>query len=203
MRATRWFLPDMPDVVGMLRAQIAVTIEGMDAFEAWAGGDAASGQVVSDMKPRADAAKRELLETLRVAFVLPLEPEDLFTLSRGIDWILDWSRDVVEEADVMAYAPDAGIAEMAARLSEAMRHIDKAVSLLGSDPDAATEAADAAIKAERALERAYYRGMAESLEIEEMRERIARRELYRRCSRIGDMVIDVAERVAYSVVKES
>ena len=36
-----------------------------------------------------------------------------------------------------------------------------------------------------------------------MRERIARRELYRRCSRIGDMVIDVAERVAYSVVKES
>ena len=129
MRATRWFLPDMPDVVGMLRAQIAVTIEGMDAFEAWAGGDAASGEVVSDMEPRADAAKRELLETLRVAFVLPLEPEDLFTLSRGIDWILDWSRDVVEEADVMACAPDAGIAEMAARLSEAMRHIDTAVSL--------------------------------------------------------------------------
>ena len=36
-----------------------------------------------------------------------------------------------------------------------------------------------------------------------MRERIARRELYRRCSRIGEVVIDVAERVVYAVVKQS
>ena len=203
MRATHWFLPETPDVLGMLRAQLAVTIEGMDAFEAWAGGDAASGQVVRDIKPRADAAKRELLEALRVAFVLPLEPEDLFALSRGVDWILDWSRDVVEESDVMACGPDAGIAEMAARLSQAVRHIDAGVAHLGSDPDAATDAADAAIKAERALEHDYYRGMAALLDVEDMRERIARRELYRRCSRIGEMVIDVAERVVYSVVKQS
>ena len=34
-------------------------------------------------------------------------------------------------------------------------------------------------------------------------ERIARRELYRRCARIGELVIDVAERVVYAVVKQS
>ena len=34
-------------------------------------------------------------------------------------------------------------------------------------------------------------------------ERIARRELYRRCARIGELVIDVAERVIYAVVKQS
>ncbi len=45
--------------------------------------------------------------------------------------------------------------------------------------------------------------MAALLEIEDMRERISRRELYRRCSRIGETVIDVAERVVYAVVKES
>lgn len=203
MRAQRWFLPETPDVLGLLRTQLAVTIEGMDAFEAWARGDAASGQAVRDMKPRADAAKRELLEALRVAFVTPLEPEDLFALSRGVDWILEWSRDVVEESDVMACAPDAEIAAMAARLSEAVRHIDEGIAQLGSDPDAATEAADAAIRSERALEHDYYRGMAALLEVEDMRERIARRELYRRCSRIGEMVIDVAERVVYSVIKQS
>ena len=31
----------------------------------------------------------------------------------------------------------------------------------------------------------------------------ARRELYRRSSRIGDAVVDVAERVVYAVVKRS
>lgn len=34
-------------------------------------------------------------------------------------------------------------------------------------------------------------------------ERIARRELYRRCSRIGETVVDVAERVIYAVMKQS
>jgi hypothetical protein len=37
---------------------------------------------------------------------------------------------------------------------------------------------------------------------EDRSERIARRELYRRCSRIGEMVVDVAECVVYAVVKE-
>jgi hypothetical protein len=36
-----------------------------------------------------------------------------------------------------------------------------------------------------------------------MRLRISRRELYRRCARIGETVVDVAERVIYAVVKES
>ena len=69
-------------------------------------------------------------------------------------------------------------------------------------PSIATHAANAAIKAERQLEQAYYRAMAESLGVEDRSERIARRELYRRCSRIGEMVVDVAERVVYAVVKE-
>jgi hypothetical protein len=33
--------------------------------------------------------------------------------------------------------------------------------------------------------------------------RIARRELYRRCEIIGDLVIDLAERIVYAVVKAS
>jgi len=43
------------------------------------------------------------------------------------------------------------------------------------------------------LEQAYYRGMAALLEVTDMRERISRRELYRCCARIGELVIDVAE----------
>jgi hypothetical protein len=41
------------------------------------------------------------------------------------------------------------------------------------------------------------------LEVEEMRQRIGLRELYRRCDRISEVVIDVAERIVYAVVKES
>jgi hypothetical protein len=41
------------------------------------------------------------------------------------------------------------------------------------------------------------------LEVQDMRERISRRELYRRCSRIGETVVEVAERVVYAIVKQS
>lgn len=39
--------------------------------------------------------------------------------------------------------------------------------------------------------------------LDDLREVTARRELYRRCSRIGETVVDVAERIQYAVVKES
>lgn len=202
-RDRRWFLPDTPDVVGLLRAQTAVTIEALDALASWAGGDASAGQTVRDAEPRGDAAKREVLNAVREAFILQLEPEDVFTLSRGVDWILDHARDLIEEAEAMDVAPDAGIAEMAGRMLEATHQIDDSIDQLGRDDDKATAAADSAIKTARRLEHCYYRETAKLLEVEDMRQRIGLRELYRRCDRISEIVIDVAERIVYAVVKES
>jgi uncharacterized protein len=203
LRHQHWFLPASPDVLGLLRRQVAVTIDATDAFAAWAAGDAAAADSVREAEHRGDEAKREVLNALREAFVTPLEPEDVFTLSRGIDWILNYARDLVAESEAMQSPPDAGIAEMARLLREALRLIDQAIGELGSDGDAATEAADAAIKTERRLEHAYYSGMANLLEVQDRSERISRRELYRRFSRIGEVVVDVAERVVYAVVKQS
>jgi len=35
MTRHRWFLPETPDVLGMLREQTAITMEGMEALIAW------------------------------------------------------------------------------------------------------------------------------------------------------------------------
>jgi uncharacterized protein len=197
-----WFLPRTPNVLGLLRDQLAVTIEGIDACAAWAGGDADAAAAVRDAEQRGDVAKRTLLGELRAAFVTPLEPEDVFALSRGIDWILNYAGDLISESEVMVCAPDAVIAGMVRLLGEAVRHIDDALGQLATDREAATRAADEAIESERALERAYYDGMAALLQVPDRSERITRRELYRRCARIGEVTIDVAERVVYAVVKE-
>jgi hypothetical protein len=139
----RWFLPETPDVLGMLRRQLAVTIEGVDAFARWAGGDAAAAQGVRDAERQGDIARRDLLSALREAFVTPIEPEDLFALSRGIDRILNYVADLVKESEAMASPPDEGIATMAGRLGDAVRHLDDALSRLGTDGDQATASADA------------------------------------------------------------
>jgi uncharacterized protein Yka (UPF0111/DUF47 family) len=203
VRRERWFLPETPDVLGLLRHQVAVTVEGMDAFAAWAAGDVAAADTVRDREHRADAAKRELRLALQAAFVTPLEPEDVFVLSRGVDWMLNHAKDTINESEVMACAPDGALAEMTALLAEALRHIQQAIARLGGDGGDPIASADAAIKAERRLERCYRAAMAALLEIDDLREVMARRELYRRCSRIGEGAADVAERVIYAVVKES
>jgi uncharacterized protein Yka (UPF0111/DUF47 family) len=92
---------------------------------------------------------------------------------------------------------------MAGQISEAVRQLAQAIDRLGAREDGATSAADAAIKAVRQLEKRYRGAMAALLNSTDVRELTARRELYRRCSRIGDSAVDVAERVIYAVVKES
>ena len=203
MTSRRWFLPETPDVLGLLRRQLAITIEGLDEFESWAAGDVAAAEAVRDAEHRGDEAKRTLLTAVRAAFVTPIEPEDAFALSRGIDRLLNYARDLINESDAMACPPDEQIHAMGAQLGRSLRHIDKAIAHLGSDADAATVAADAAIREERALEHAYYGGMASLLEVGDRNERIARRELYRSCSRLGETVVDVAERVVYAVMKQT
>ena len=138
----------------------------LDAFGVWAAGDPAAAE--------GDLAKRELVTALRAAFVTPLEPEDVFALSRGIDRLLNHAWELINESEAMACPPDARIAEMASLLAGAVQDIDMAVASLGCDADAATEAADAAITLERRLEHACYAGMADLLRVEDRNEPIAR-----------------------------
>lgn len=199
----RWFLPDTPDLVGQLRSQLAVTIEGADAFIGWAKGESYTSKELREIEARGDASKRDLLISLREAFVTTIEPEDLFTLSRGIDWILNGLGDLIGEAEVLDAHPDEGLGEMAELLAKALRELDTAISMLEASEAESTAAADRSIQFVRDLHARYFIGMASTLELKGRVVRIGRREIYRRLRRIGETTVDVAERVIYSVVKES
>lgn len=199
-----WFLPEVPDVIEMLRRQSAITVEGLDALVAWCDGDAGAAERLRDCEHRADEQKRTLRRALTSAFVTPLEPEDLFELSRGVDAVLDSAKDAVREAEVMATAPDAAMAEMARELAQGIRHVDEAFAAIDASDRAprATAAADAAVRSQRHLEHVYRGAMSALIDAGDLREVAARRELYRRLARTGDELEAVAERVWYSVLKE-
>jgi phosphate uptake regulator len=104
--------------------------------------------------------------------------------------------------EVMDIEPDAPTREMVTFLAEAVGHLDDAFRCLGGDDDA-TQAADAAIKSQRRIERSYRPAMSALLDVADLREVMSRREVYRRLSRMGDLIHTVAERIWYSVVKEA
>ena len=204
MSRHRWFLPETPDVVGMLREQTAITVDAMEALVAWADGDAAAADRVRECEHRADERKRELRAALTTAFATPLEPEDLFVLSQGLDRVLNNTKNAVREAEVMGTTPDAAIAEMARELAEGTRRLEEAFALLGGrQHDGATEAADEAARSQSRLEKIYRKAMSALVDAHELREVAAKRELYRRLARTGDALVEVAERVWYALLKES
>ena len=199
----RWFLPETPDVLGMLRAQIAVTVDGFDALAAWASGDATAGERVRAAEHAADDEKRALWRALREAFTTPLDPEDLYHLSAGLDEVLNRAKDVVREAEVLSFVPEGPeIAEMATLAAEGVRHLSDAFAAIHGDADSATVAADAAVKSQRRIEKVYRRAMPALLELEDPRAAWVRGDIYRRLVDLSDGVIGVADRVWYAVVKE-
>jgi uncharacterized protein Yka (UPF0111/DUF47 family) len=204
MKRKHWFLPDTPDVQGMLDRQAAITVEAMDALVAWAAGDTSAAERVRDCEHRADDVKRELQVALTEAFSVPLEPEDIFTLSMDLDEVLGGAKNAVREAEVMGANPDPAIEEMAQMLAAGSRELASAISTLGHTGSSdSTDAADRAIKSQRKLEHVYRRAMSALIDVGDLREVAARRELYRRMSRTSDGIVRVAERVWYAVLKLS
>ena len=206
VKGARWFLPESPDVIGMLQSQADITARGMAAFEAWAAGDTAKADEVRSAEHECDEVRRRLVSAVSEAFTTPLEPEDLFQLSRDLDKVINGAKNTVREAEAMEVPPDHATAEMTVLLSEGVEHLRTAFSFLdgsGKTVEPATEAADAAVKSQRSLERIYRQAAGDLLEFTDIRIVTARREFYRRISAISDDIVLVADRIWYSRVKES
>jgi len=196
----RWFLPDVPDLLGQLRDQAAITQHGVDRFAAWCRGEAAAGEVREFADESHDAC-REVRKALRSAFSTPLDPEDIYELSERMDDIVNSLKDIVREAELIAMPPDHQMVAMADHIVSAQRHLGVAFGALDRDDDVAAQSSDEAIGSCRELEDVYRAAMSDLLAVTDLREVMGRRELYRRCARTADAVERVAERIWFVVVK--
>ncbi len=204
MARANWFLPQASDVLGMLREQSEITVEGLAELAAWAGGEADAAGRLRRAEHLADKKKRELRSALTEAFSTPLEPEDIFELSRGLDEVLNSAKNIVGEAEAMHSRPDQATAEMAGELAAGTRCLAAAFEKFAAgDRQAATAAADRAVKDQRNVQHTYREAMSALVENPDLREVAARREIYRRLARTGDELVRVAERIWYSVLRET
>ena len=198
-----WFLPQTPDVQGMLSRQARVTLEGMQAFAAWAAGDPARADDVRALEHEADAVRRDLLRSVQEAFTTPLAKEDLYEISVQLDDVINGAKNLVRESDLLGVLPDEPTREMADLLVQGVERLGEACEHVGSEPTRATGAADGAVKSQRRLERSYRSAMSALLGQRQLPDVLAHQEVYRRLTHISDSVVHVAERIWYASVKET
>src|SRR5512141_1585618 len=75
----------------------------------------------------ADEVRRILIDELNRTFVTPFDREDIFSLSREIDDVLDYANTTVDEMEILEVLPTPYMARMAALLLAAAQEIELAV----------------------------------------------------------------------------
>lgn len=202
----RWWrrilLPAVPDVLALLAAQGKHTVAALTAFDGWSnGGGREAAAALDAARDAAYRARRELLQALQAALSTPVDQEDLYILSERVDRVLNEARNALREAEALNWKPDNHAGLMGAQLAEGTRVLLAGFDLLREDQEAAGRQSDAAAEAVRHVERNYREAMAGLLKEDDLRAVLAAQDLYRRYLNVAELIVAVADRLWYIVLR--
>ncbi|MEU6429278.1 DUF47 family protein [Microbispora sp. NPDC046973] len=193
-------------VVGLVRGQIAVARDGAGLARATAAGAtdrSAARARMAEVEHEGDAARAELVETLRRVLATPIDREDLFRLSRSIDDVLDHLRDYVRETDLFG-PEDLGFAvEPLQAVIDGLDELDAAVLKMLDDPGSVTVAVLATRKCCNRLRQLCQARLAELFSGPLRMETLRERELLARLDAVGRRLGEAADALADAMLKRS
>jgi len=194
--------PKMPDFFTLLVEQCqqvahttGLLVEYMET------GDPATGQMIRQDEHEADRIKVRNLHTLNEAFATPIDREDIYRAILDLDEIVNYCKSTVSEMDVLGLAPDKHCLEMAMHIKLGSDALVSGYSRLAKEPNVAAADADAARKAERRVEKAYRRAIADLFQGADYIHMFKRREIYRHLSNAADRMANCANTLHDIVVK--
>jgi len=190
------------DFCEMLHAQALKVVEGLDALHAWAAsGVDAQREKVKDVERQADELRRIVIEELNQTFVTPFDRDDIFSLSRAIDDVMDYADRTVDEMEIYEVKPNSHVVEMIDILRKSARELSDSIRLIQKYPSIALEHATKAKAAENEMENAYHRALAELFKGTDTVYMLKMREIYRHLSNAADRGDEAANLIGDIVVK--
>lgn len=204
MGMKEFFKPRQDRFVQSLIRQAEITLDGMDALEAYVKrrSDKYAARVVQAEKD-ADEVRRILIDDLNRTFVTPIDREDIFSLSRAIDDVMDYAYTTVEEMQVLGVESNDFLMRMVSLLQDAANELHLAMLRLKENPSVASEHASRAKALENRVEGVYREAVADLFsgpeDIQHVMKMLKLRELYRHLSNCADRG-DAAANIIHSIV---
>ena len=190
------------DFYGMLHSQSEKVVEGLDALHSWAEkADERQRKRVKEIEREADELRRILIEELNQTFVTPFDREDIFSLSRAIDDVMDYADRTVDEMEIYEVKPNNHVIQMIDILRKAARELSDAIRLIQKYRSIALEHATKAKACENEMENAYHRALAELFKGSDTVYMLKMREIYRHLSNAADRGDEAANLIGDIVVK--
>ena len=192
----------------LIQEQAAVTFEGLKLLVEYLKAPAPEiAEQLSLKEKEADETRRILIDELNRSFVTPFDREDIFTLSRSIDDVIDYADSTVSEMAILNVSPTSFMTRMASLLKDAAYEIHQAVLRLQKNPAVATEHAQRAKALENRVEGVYREAIADLFrgpeDVHHVVEMLKLREVYRHLSNAADRGDEAANIIADIVVKKT
>lgn len=192
----------------LIEQQAAITLEGLRCLSKYL--ESQEPQLAEEVylkEKEADEVRRILIDELNRTFVTPFDREDIFTLSRTIDDVLDYANSTVGEMEILKVKPTHYMQRIASLLTEAAYEIYQGVQRLKKNPGVAIDHAQRAKALENRVEAVYREAIADLFSgpenIQHVVEMLKMREVYRHLSNAADRGDEAANVIADIVVKRT
>ncbi len=160
---------------------------------------------IDNKEKEGDEVRRILIDEINRTFSTPFDREDIFSLSRTIDDILDYASTAVDEMNILKIRSNPHLIKMSDILSRAARNLYQAVKMLSSYPKVSTNHVIKVKGFENRLEKVYRAALAELFstpkDLKGIIDILKTRELYRHLSNAGDKCDEAADIIGDILVK--
>ncbi len=192
--------PKEYDFEGLLAEQADRTVAGVECFLNWLRERPAEEPLELERhEEEVDALRHRLEDLLTEAFSTPFDRQDLYYISRQMDYILNFATETAHEMHAFAVLPDAPILDMAEALLRGTKSVTAGVKALRSNGRIVERRVQETRDAIHAIETIYIASMTELLRGSDAMEALRRREIYHHLRDAGRALrdtVDVLHRVA-------
>jgi uncharacterized protein Yka (UPF0111/DUF47 family) len=174
-----FIFPREYDFEGMLAYQAERTLEGVEIFVRWLHSTPLEEPTTLELiEDEVDSMRHDMQDKLISSFSTPFDRQDIYSLSRQMDYILNFSEETAREMYAFGVSPDPPILEMAEALLRGTLCMTEGVKIMSSDRMKVERAIRGAREAMREIEKIYITSMAELLHTEDAMNALRKREVY-------------------------
>jgi uncharacterized protein Yka (UPF0111/DUF47 family) len=186
----------------LLYEQGKKTLEGLDALCVFVSSSTMENAgKVKDVEMEADDLRRIIIDHLNQTFITPIDREDIFSLSRAIDDVMDYACTTVYEMQIYKVDVDEHIKAMTEILKKECKELIAALKNLQNYPNVAMEHAKEAKACENRMEKEYRGALGDLFEGNDPVYMLKMREIYRHLSNAADRGDEAANIISDIIVK--
>jgi hypothetical protein len=189
------------DFEGMLAEQSDRTTAGVQAFADWLKtSPLVTPAGLEQREIEADLMRHDLEAKLINSFSTPFDRQDIYSISRQMDYILNFSKETAKEMYAFSVQPDRHIHDMARLLLSGTECIGRGIKVLNTDKARVEEEIRHARDAYNELEEVYISSMAELLKTDDAMNAIRTREIYHHLRDAGRAMRDTLDILHNAVI---